>query len=135
MLAWRDMTNQDIAARIAGYIRQAAIGDPLVPYEQRLDHAPQELLASRSWTTPQRQGLQKIAAQPKANVVVDRDAMTPISSSSAKAAALPGSIGSSAASSNRCPRPSMTSCGRSLRLEPFGDAWYKSRYIPRPAPW
>ena len=29
--AWREMTNQDIAARIVGYIRQAAIGDPLLP--------------------------------------------------------------------------------------------------------
>ncbi|MFH0341266.1 MAG: type I restriction-modification enzyme R subunit C-terminal domain-containing protein [Chromatiales bacterium] len=43
--------------------------------EQRVDHAPQELLASRSWTTPQRQWLQKIAAQTKANVVVDCDAL------------------------------------------------------------
>ncbi len=62
MLAWRDMSSQDVAVRIAGYIRQAAIVDPLVPYEQRVDHAPRELLASRSWTTPQRQWLQKIAA-------------------------------------------------------------------------
>jgi type I restriction enzyme R subunit len=37
--AWREMTNQDIAARIVGYIRQAAIGDPLVPYDQRVDSA------------------------------------------------------------------------------------------------
>ncbi len=55
--AWREMTNQDIAARIVGYIRQAAIGDPLVPYEQRvdgpaedpglahLDHAPAAMAA------------------------------------------------------------------------------------------
>jgi len=37
--AWREMTNQDIAARIVGYIRQAAIGDPLVPYDQCVDSA------------------------------------------------------------------------------------------------
>lgn len=73
--AWREMTNQDIAARIIGYVRQAAIGDPLVPYEQRVDHALQAMLASQSWTTPQRQWLQKIAAQTKANLVVDRDAL------------------------------------------------------------
>jgi type I restriction enzyme R subunit len=29
--AWRELTNQDIAARIVGYIRQAAIGDPCCP--------------------------------------------------------------------------------------------------------
>ena len=73
--AWREMTNQDIAARIVGYIRQAAIGDALVPYEQRVERALQSLLASRSWTTPQRQWLQRIAAQTKANLIVDRAAL------------------------------------------------------------
>jgi len=33
------------------------------------------MLASRNWSTPQRQWLQKIAAQTKANVIVDREAM------------------------------------------------------------
>ena len=73
--AWREMTNQDIAARIVGFIRQATIGDPLLPYEQRVDGALQRMLASRSWTMPQRQWLQKIAAQTKANVIVDREAL------------------------------------------------------------
>jgi len=74
-MAWREMTNQDIAARIVGYIRQAAIGDPLVPYDQRVDAALQKILASRHWSTPQRQWLQKLAAQTKANVLVDREAL------------------------------------------------------------
>ena len=73
--AWREMTNQEIAARIVGYIRQAAIGDPLVPYEQRVERALQKILASRAWTTPQRQWLQKLAAQTKANLIVDRAAL------------------------------------------------------------
>ena len=60
------MTNQDIAARIIGFIRQAAIGDPLVPYEQRVDSALQKILAGRHWTTPQRQWLQRIGKQTKA---------------------------------------------------------------------
>lgn len=72
--AWREMTNQDIAARIVGYIRQAAVGDALMPYEQRVDRALQTILASKGWTTPQRQWLQKIAAQTKANLIVDRAA-------------------------------------------------------------
>ena len=74
-IAWREKTNQDIAARIIGYIRQAAIGDPLLPYEQRVDNALQKMLASRAWTTPQRQWLQRIAAQTKANLIVDRAAL------------------------------------------------------------
>jgi type I restriction enzyme R subunit len=73
--AWREMTNQDIAARIVGYIRQAAIGDPLVPYDQRVDRALQKLLASRQWSTPQSQWLQRIAAQTKTNMLVDREAL------------------------------------------------------------
>ena len=34
-----------------------------------------EMLASLSWSTPQRQWLQRIAAQTKANRVVDREAL------------------------------------------------------------
>jgi hypothetical protein len=55
--AWRETTNQAMAASIMGYIRQAAFGDPLVPYDQRVDKALQRILASRSWTTPQRHWL------------------------------------------------------------------------------
>ena len=73
--AWREMTNQDIAARIVGYIRQAAIGDALVPYNERVDHALQKLLASHTWSGPQRDWLKKIAAQTKANLLVDHAAL------------------------------------------------------------
>ncbi len=73
--AWREITNQDIAARIVGFIRQAALGDPLIPYGERVDRALQRVLSARAWTAPQRQWLQKIAAQTKANVIVDRAAI------------------------------------------------------------
>lgn len=77
--AWRELTNQDIAARIVGYIRQAAIGDALVPYAERVDRALQHLLArppvNKPWSTPQRDWLKCIAAQTKANVLVDRAAL------------------------------------------------------------
>ncbi len=73
--AWREMTNQDIAAHIIGFIRHVATGDPLVPYEQRVDWALAQMLAARQWTTPQRQWLGRIAAQTKANVIVDREAL------------------------------------------------------------
>jgi type I restriction enzyme R subunit len=58
-----------------GYICQAALGDPLVPYEQRVEKALQKILASRSWTRPQRQWLQRIANQTKAITIVDREAL------------------------------------------------------------
>lgn len=73
--AWRELTNQDIAARIVGYIRQAALGDALIPYDQRVDHALQAIIAGKAWTSPQRQWLQRIAAQTKANLIVDREAL------------------------------------------------------------
>ena len=77
--AWRELSNQDIAARIIGYIRQAAIGDALLPYAERVDHALQNLLAKppagKPWTQPQRDWLKRIAAQTKANLLVDRDAL------------------------------------------------------------
>lgn len=73
--AWKAMTNQEIAARIIGYIRKAALGDRLVPFEQRVDKALQTLLASKPWTTPQRDWLRKLAAQTKANLLVDLSAL------------------------------------------------------------
>jgi type I restriction enzyme, R subunit len=77
--AWRELSNQDIAARIIGYIRQAAIGDALKPYAERVDHALQNLLAKplagKPWTQPQRDWLKRIASQTKANILVDRDAL------------------------------------------------------------
>jgi hypothetical protein len=43
--AWREMTNQEIAAKIVGFIRHIATGDPLAPYEQRvIDLAAQQIL-------------------------------------------------------------------------------------------
>jgi type I restriction enzyme, R subunit len=73
--AWREMTNHEIAAHIVGFIRHLATGDPLVPYEQRVDWALNQMLSARIWSAPQRQWLQKLAAQTKANIVVDRDAL------------------------------------------------------------
>jgi type I restriction enzyme, R subunit len=70
--AWRDRTNQDIAASIIGYVRQAALGDALVPYEERVAGAMKRILASRPWTAPQRQWLERIGKQLRQEVVLDR---------------------------------------------------------------
>ncbi|HEY9739720.1 MAG TPA: type I restriction-modification enzyme R subunit C-terminal domain-containing protein [Coleofasciculaceae cyanobacterium] len=52
-VAWWEMTNEDIAASIIGFIRQAALGDALVPYSDRADRAMKKILASRVWTVSQ----------------------------------------------------------------------------------
>lgn len=74
-VAWREMTNEDIAANIIGFIRQAALGDALVSYEQRVDRAIAKILASRAWTPPQRKWLERIAKQLKVETIVDREAL------------------------------------------------------------
>jgi type I restriction enzyme R subunit len=73
--AWREKTNADIAASIIGFIRQAALGDALVPYEERVDHAAKKLLASQPWTTSQRRWLERIAKQMKVETIVDRTSL------------------------------------------------------------
>jgi len=70
--AWREATNHDIAASIIGHIRRAALGDPLLPYSERVDRALRKILGSRPWTQPQRGWLGRIANQIKSEVVVDR---------------------------------------------------------------
>jgi type I restriction enzyme R subunit len=68
------MTNEDIAASIIGFIRQAALGDALVPYGDRVDKAMKKILVSRAWSAPQRKWLERIGQQLKTEVIVDRDA-------------------------------------------------------------
>lgn len=73
--AWRETNNQEIAASIIGYIRQATLGDALRPYSERVDQAMKKVLSSRSWTPPQRQWLERIGKQIKAETIVDREAL------------------------------------------------------------
>lgn len=71
--AWRDSTQQEVAASIIGYIRRAALGEALVPFEQRVDKAMQGIYAQRSWTPVQRRWLKRLAQQLIHEVVLDRD--------------------------------------------------------------
>ncbi len=72
--AWADARNEDIAASIIGYIRQAAIGDPLIPYADRVRQAVNELLHKREWTDVQRKWIERIGRQLEIEIVVDRAA-------------------------------------------------------------
>jgi len=58
--AWIDAKNVDIAASIIGFVRQAALGDPLVPYADRVKAAIQRVLQGRKWTDPQIRWLRRI---------------------------------------------------------------------------
>ncbi|OEF23139.1 type I restriction-modification system endonuclease [Vibrio rumoiensis] len=70
-VAWKEVKNEEIAARIIGFIRQAALGEALMPYEQRVDKALENILARQPWKTPQKEWLNTIAKQMKANIIVD----------------------------------------------------------------
>ena len=70
--AWRNQTNQAIAASIIGFIRQAAIGEALIPFEQRVALAMQKIYALHSWTPVQRKWLDRLAKQLTLEVVIDQ---------------------------------------------------------------
>ena len=71
--AWRNSTNQEIAASIIGYIRRAAIGEALVPFGERVDRAMESIYAKDSWTKPQRSWLNRLATQLKHEVIIDSE--------------------------------------------------------------
>ncbi|GJD47149.1 hypothetical protein AFCDBAGC_5035 [Methylobacterium cerastii] len=73
--AWSDARNEEIAASIVGFVRQAALGDPLVPYTDRVATAMRRIITRQVWTEPQRQWLRRIGDQVTREVVVDRQAL------------------------------------------------------------
>lgn len=73
--AWSEVTNQDIAASIIGFIRSQSLGSPLVPFEERVDRAVKAVLGSQSWTNSQRRWLERIGSQVRQEVIVDRSAL------------------------------------------------------------
>jgi type I restriction enzyme R subunit len=73
--AWRDRTSEDVAASIIGFVRQAALGDPLVPYAERVDHAIRAVGARHRFDDVQRRWLGQIGRELKSRIVLDRAAL------------------------------------------------------------
>lgn len=61
--------------RIVGYIRQLALGSPLMQYAERVDRAVQRLRKAHRFTDPQSKWLDRIAKQVKIETVVDRTSL------------------------------------------------------------
>jgi type I restriction enzyme R subunit len=59
--AWKQAKNEDIAATIVGFIRQAALGDALVPWPDRVKAAMGRITKRGTWSEPQRKWLERIA--------------------------------------------------------------------------
>lgn len=73
--AWRDAKNEEVAATIAGFVRQAALGDALEPWPDRVQRAVARILKRQAWTQPQRQWLDRIARRVAELGVADRTAL------------------------------------------------------------
>ncbi len=74
-VAWREAKNVDIAATIIGFVRNAVLDAPLRAFDNRVNYAMQRIMASKNWTQPQRQWLERIGKQFKENTLVDREAV------------------------------------------------------------
>ena len=73
--AWRQEKNEDIAATVIGFVRNAILGTSLDPFANRVDNAMKKILAMKKWTMPQRKWLDRIGKQFKENTLVDRDSI------------------------------------------------------------
>ena len=68
--AWSNETNENIAASVIGFIRQAALGEPLVPYEKRVIFALERIKQQHEFSTEQRKWLERIGKNLVANKTV-----------------------------------------------------------------
>ncbi|HHC4764306.1 TPA: type I restriction-modification system endonuclease [Escherichia albertii] len=71
--AWKETRNEDIAARLIGHIRRAAVGDALKPFEERVDHALTRIKGENDWSSEQLNWLDRLAQALKEKVVLDDD--------------------------------------------------------------
>lgn len=71
--AWKETRNEDIAARLVGHIRRAAVGDALKPFDERVDHALARIKAENAWNDEQLNWLDRLASALKEKVVLDDD--------------------------------------------------------------
>lgn len=61
--AWRDAKNEDIAADIISFIRQQALGDPLISHEERIQNAMKKIYDRKVWSKVQKDWLKRIEKQ------------------------------------------------------------------------
>lgn len=71
--AWRDARNEEIAADIISFIRQQALGDPLVSHEERIKAAMKRVYQMQNWPPVQRKWLERIEQQLLKESVLDPD--------------------------------------------------------------
>lgn len=76
--AWRAQTNEEITASIIGFIRQAALGEAIIPFEDRVRTAMREVYKMHLWTSNQKKWLDRIEKQLVKEIILDRDRISEI---------------------------------------------------------
>lgn len=61
--AWREARQQDVAARLIGFVRQAALGDALEPWAVRVQRAVEAIIRRGGLTPDQQRWLRRIGTQ------------------------------------------------------------------------
>ncbi|WP_338786283.1 type I restriction-modification system endonuclease [Metabacillus sp. FJAT-53654] len=61
--AWKQTKNEEIAADIISFIRQAALGEALVDHETRIKQSMQKVYSLHDWTPRQKKWLERIEKQ------------------------------------------------------------------------
>jgi type I restriction enzyme, R subunit len=73
--AFQRVKNEDIAASIIGFIRQQALGSPLVPYEQRVKKAEKKILKKYNLNPNQIKWLNRIVKQVIHEIILDKESL------------------------------------------------------------
>ncbi|WP_322924270.1 type I restriction-modification system endonuclease [Paenibacillus campi] len=63
MTAWREVKNEDITADIIAFIRQQALGDPLMNHADRVRNAMKKIYSKQVWPPKQKLWLERIEKQ------------------------------------------------------------------------
>ncbi len=73
-VAYRELTNQDIAADIIAHIRTHALGDALISHEERIKRTILKIKTGRQWNAVQLRWLDRMEAQLIKEDILDREA-------------------------------------------------------------
>ena len=73
--AYKNRTSKDIAASLIGFIRVAAIGDALLPFNERLENAIVRLKSKHQFTPIQMKWIDRIKSQIEVENVVDKESL------------------------------------------------------------
>lgn len=74
--AWKDYKTEEMASSIIGLIRRLALGDPLIPHEERVKQAIEKIKNSKDWSKQQLNWIERIGEQVIKEIVLDKEAFS-----------------------------------------------------------